>query len=163
MKRVRYIHQDLLMALILLAFGVAFFIGSYYLPETDVPVNNVRAFPQFASGALIIFSIFNIFHGWKATKKLNADLENSSNIIPEISWTKLKYPVLGFLGVLIYAIGVSVVGFFVSTMVFMVAAIWLLGYRKIWVILTTTLGIELFIYLLFVKFLCTRMPKGLLF
>ncbi len=163
MQRIKYLHQDLVMAVILCVMGVLFFVGSFFIPDMGNPVADIRTFPQLASGALIVFSFFNIRQGWQATVKLNAELERDGAKVPEISLTKLKYPVLGFIGVLTYAAAVSILGFFVSTGVFMIAAIWLLGYRKLWVILLTTFGMEIFIYLLFVSFLHTRMPEGLLF
>ncbi len=83
--------------------------------------------------------------------------------MPEISIKKLKFPLLGAGIILVYAVGIAILGFFVSTAVFMVGMIYWLGYRKVWVILVTTVGLELFIYVLFVRVLYTRMPPGLLF
>lgn len=161
--RKKYIHQDLLMAAILLLIGLGFWGGSFLLPRFDDPVSNIHTFPQLASGALVLFSLFNIMDGVKKTRKLNADIAAGKEVVPEISWKKLKYPLIGVALILAYAVGVAVIGFFVSTAIFMVVSIWYLGYRKIWVILATTAGLELFIYILFVQVLYTRMPDGLLF
>lgn len=159
----KYIHQDLLMAVLLLLIGTAFFIGSFGLPRTDNPINNIHTFPQLASGALILFSLFNIAAGLRKTRQMNEDISSGKNIVPEISFRKLKYPLIGIVMIFLYAVCVAVIGFFVSTAVFMVCSIYYLGYRKIWVILATTAGLELFIYILFVRVLYTRMPAGLLF
>jgi len=162
-KNKKYIHQDLLMAILLFLIAAAFFIGSFMLQKFPNPVNNIHTFPQLASGAMLVFSVFNISAGWKKTKKLNEDIAAGKDVVPEISMEKLKYPLIGIAGILVYAVCVGTIGFFVSTAVFMVVSIYWLGYRKIWVILATTAGLELFIYILFVRVLFTRMPSGLLF
>lgn len=162
-KNKKYIHQDLLMAVLLFLIASAFFIGSFMLQRFPTPVNNIHTFPQLASGAMIVFSFFNISAAWKKTKKLNEDIAAGKDVVPEISWKKLKYPLTAVTGILVYTVCVAVIGFFVSTAVFMVVAIYWLGYRKLWVILATTTGLELFIYILFVRVLYTRMPSGLLF
>lgn len=151
------------MAVLLFLMGAVFFLGSFMLPRYSSPVNNIHTFPQLASGALIVFSLFNIREGWKKSKKLTEDIEAGKPVVPEISMQKMKYPLLGVAAITAYAVGVAVIGFFVSTAVFMIGAIWWLGYRKLWVILTVTAGLELFIYILFVRILYTRMPAGLLF
>ena len=159
----KYFHQDLVIAVILLIIGIAFFIGSFSIPRSSNPVNNIHTFPQLAAGGLIVFSIFNIYEGWKKSKKLSEDITAGKDIIPEISMEKLKYPLIGIFGILIYAAAVAVIGFFVSTAIFMMISIYWLGYKKWPVIIATTVGLEAFIYILFVKVLFTRMPAGLLF
>ena len=159
----KYFHQDFVLAVILLLVGIAFFAGSFMIPRSDNPVNNIHTFPQLASGALIVFSLFNVKDGWEKSKKLTEDIAAGKDIVPEISIKKLKFPLLGAGIILVYAVGIAILGFFVSTAVFMVGMIYWLGYRKVWVILVTTVGLELFIYVLFVRVLYTRMPPGLLF
>lgn len=162
-RQKKYIHQDLLMAVILFLIGLFFFIGSFGLPKSDNPVSNIHTFPQLASGALLIFSIYNIWQGWEKSRKLNRDIAEGKEVVPELSAEKLKFPLIGVGFILLYAIGVAVIGFFVSTAVFLFASIYYLGYRKIWVILCIIGGLELFIYILFVRILFTRLPAGLLF
>lgn len=160
----KYVHQDLVMAVGLLIIGLAFFIGSFMLPRDTNTVNNIHTFPMLASGALVLFSFYNVYSSWKKTKKLNEDyVAGKLKSAPEISVEKLKYPMIAVLMVLAYAIGVAVIGFFVSTTVFLIASIWYLGYRKLWVILLLTFGLNLFIYVLFVRILYTRLPANLLF
>lgn len=162
-KPKKYIHQDLFMAAILLLIGIFFFAGSFRLPRSDNPVSNIHTFPQLASGALIVFSVYNCWLGIKKSKKLNEDLAAGKVKAPELSIKKLKYPLIGIAMILLYAAGVAVIGFFVSTAVFMIGSVYYLGYRKLWVILLVTAGLELFIYVLFVRVLFTRLPAGLLF
>ncbi|RHO95918.1 tripartite tricarboxylate transporter TctB family protein [Clostridium sp. AF37-5AT] len=162
-KRKQYFHQDFVLAVILLIIGIACFIGSYSIPRSSNPVNNIHTFPQLAAGGLIIFSLFNIKEGWKKSKKLTEDIAQGKDVVPEMSMEKLKYPMIGIVGILVYAAAVAILGFFVSTAVFMMASIYWLGYKKWPVIIATTIGLELFVYILFVKVLFTRMPAGLLF
>ncbi len=45
----KYFHQDFVLAVILLLVGIAFFAGSFMIPRSDNPVNNIHTFPQLAS------------------------------------------------------------------------------------------------------------------
>lgn len=163
MKNKKYIHQDLIMAIALMVVGIAFFIGSFTLPRYDNPVNNIHVFPLFASTMLMIFSVYNIYAGIKKSKELNAKIAAGEDVVPEISWQKLKYPMTAIFFILIYVICVALLGFFVSSFVFMIAFGYWLGYKKVWVLALTAFGMELFIWVLFVHFLYTRLPNGILF
>lgn len=163
-KPKKIIHQDLVMAVGLMIVGIAFFVGSFMLPRDANPINNIHTFPMLASGTLILFSVFNIQNGIKKTRKLNEDyVAGTLKSAPEITWEKLKYPVAAAAIILIYAISVAVIGFFVSTAIFLPVSITLMGYRKYWVTACVTIGLEAFIYILFIRVLFMRLPAGLLF
>ena len=162
-KSKKYMHQDLFMAVLLFLIGTFFFVGSFWLPRSDNPVSNIHTFPQLASGALMVFSLYGIWAGYRETKKLNRELSDGKKVVPELSREKLKFPLIGVGFILLYAAGVTVIGFFVSTAVFLAGSIYYLGYHKLRVILMVTAGLELFIYILFVRVLFTRLPVGLLF
>ena len=164
MKKVpKYIHQDLLMALILLLISIFFMVGSFLIPHVDNPSANIHTYPQLISGMLMVFSIMSIPPALKATRELNEKVAAGEPVKKPISWQELKYPVIGAGIILLYIIGVCVIGFFVSSAVFLIAMPFYLGYRKLHVLIPLIIGLEGFIYLLFVQVLYTRLPAGLLF
>jgi hypothetical protein len=112
---------------------------------------------------LLLFSVYNVYQGWKSTKALNAKARAGDEIMPELSMGQLRYPLTGFLFIAAYLIAMPFIGFFISSAVFLVAFICYLGYRRIPVILAIVFGLEGFIYFLFVKMLMTRLPAGIFF
>jgi putative tricarboxylic transport membrane protein len=59
---------------------------------------------------------------------------------------------------IVYAVAMKFVGFFISTAIFLPSSMFVLGQRKWLVLIGTTVGIELFVWFLFVYQLKLRMP-----
>ncbi|MBV1757642.1 MAG: tripartite tricarboxylate transporter TctB family protein [Dethiosulfatibacter sp.] len=163
MVKKKYIHQDLLVSASMLSIGIIFFVGSFFIPRFEEAALNISAFPMIVSLALIIFSLFNVTMGIKKTRELNMKIELGEDVIKEISIERLKYPLICIIFMTAYVILIPTIGFFVSSMVFLFAFIYYLGYRKPFKILAIIIGMEVFIYYLFVVVLNTRLPKGMFF
>ena len=159
----KYIHQDLLMNLISLAVALFFFIGSFFITRTKNPTANINTYPFLISLLLLICSILSLPASIRATRELNEKIGRGEDMTRQISWQELKYPMTGALFILIYIICVCTIGFFVSSAVFLILMPFYLGYRKLHVLVPTAAGILIFIYILFVKILFTKLPAGLLF
>jgi putative tricarboxylic transport membrane protein len=62
-----------------------------------------------------------------------------------------------------YLLVMSSIGFYLTTFVYLPVMIWLLGVRKIKVIVFSTVFVLIFIYLVFSAFLKVPIPEGILF
>lgn len=79
----------------------------------------------------------------------------------KIKWMDNPARFIGLLVLLfIYAAFLGKLGFFISTALFIPAACWLLGYRRIIPVVLSTLITLGFIYLVFVKLLAVHLPQG---
>ncbi len=70
------------------------------------------------------------------------------------------YITTGFL--IVYVVLLSILGFFISSFLFMFALSWLLGYRKIVSLSVGTVSLLLVIYFVFERFLSVPVPSGVL-
>jgi len=156
MKEKFYIHQDFVMGIFLLLVGVFFFVGA--LPFAEEP----GYFPKVFSVILIVLALVNTVNGVKETKKLNDQIRNGEDVKPEMTWENLKLPVCVMFILLGYAVAISILGFFVSTFIFLIGFMAFLGYRNWRTMILVALGVDIFIYVVFVMLLSQRLPSGLL-
>lgn len=152
----RTVHEQVPALLFLIAISMFFFIKAF-------EYGDVKLFPIITSSLVMAFSSIQLARAIKKTKEVNKKIAEDSDYIPAISWEKLKTPVVGYIMAAVYVAMIPTIGFFVSTAVFMVLFMVFLGYRKWGVILAVTVGIELAVYLLFVKELAVRIPHGILY
>ncbi len=69
-----------------------------------------------------------------------------------------------FLGLIVlYLVAIQLIGYFVSTFLFIVLAMYMLAYRNYVVIFSTAVGWLVFSYFAFFKLLFVPLPKGLVF
>ena len=78
------------------------------------------------------------------------------------SWEENKLPLLGYALIVVYILLIDVLGFFVSTTIFMVGYMLFLKMRKPLTLMLVTLGVDVFVYFLFVMQLKLNLPSGLL-
>ena len=89
--------------------------------------------------------------------------KSETNTTFQISWRELKCPILTFLMIIIYALCISFIGFFVSTFIFMMVFMYFQNFRKLIPMLVITVGFEILAWFVFVFELHLRLPAGLLF
>lgn len=92
----------------------------------------------------------------------NQNLDNTKNV-SEISLEEIKYPLIAIVYLLGYIISIKYVGFFVSTFVFLVLFMKFFRIKNHINIFLVSVGINLFIYGLFVNLLKIKLPTGILF
>ena len=105
--------------------------------------------PAPLSGIMIL-SVLLVIHGLQMTKDAdgNADLGGAV----------LKGPMASLVMIVAYAVCMSFTGYFVSTAIFLPLGMAALGQRNWQAILGVTVGLELFVWFLFVVQLQLRMP-----
>ena len=103
------------------------------------------------SAALLIQGIYYTFKPESYYKRYGKD--NKS-----IEWKVVTHPLLVFGTVVIYLALFHFTNFFVGTAVFVPLLMFTFGERKILPMLLTTVGLEAFVYLVFVKLLNVYFP-----
>ncbi len=78
-------------------------------------------------------------------------------------WTSHKMPLLIFLLTALYVVAIQVIGYFTSTVLFLVGSMAFFGRHRPWVMFGISALFLAVIYALFVRFLGLRLPEGLLF
>ena len=151
----KHVHEDLLTSVFFILVGLLFFLSSRDLaPETTY-------FPLMCAGGMIILCIPVLIRGIKETISMNKKSETNTTF--QISWRELKGPILTFLMIIIYALCISFIGFFVSTFIFMMVFMYFQNFRKLIPMLVITVGFEILAWFVFVFDLHLRLPAGLLF
>jgi hypothetical protein len=94
-------------------------------------------------------------------------LQTSSNLDGETVLEGQKDQIVAalsvFTGIALYAFGMQIVNFELSTLIFIAAFIFYLGYRNLLVVLAVSLGLTAFLYGVFFEFLAVSRPESLFF
>lgn len=137
-------------SIILIIIAVVYLLASFRLPDYPyVPVDSDMV-PKTLGFILLFLSILLFFVKDDAEKKQS---------IPK-SEIKVILTVLAF--VLIYILLFEIIGFVITTALFILITSWFLGYKG-WVSnIIVSISIPLVIYLLFTQFLKVQLPAGIL-
>lgn len=152
----RYIHHDVFISLVLIAFSVVFLWTSKNFPDLS------GVFPQFFLVVLIVLAAIVLYRAVKESARVNDLRAKGEEVSPDLTLSSISLPMQGWACVLAYSLAIHYIGFFVSTTVFMVLFMLFLGIRKWPQILLPTIGTDVFLYLLFVRQLKLSLPSGLL-
>ncbi|WP_339316325.1 tripartite tricarboxylate transporter TctB family protein [Oceanobacillus sp. FSL W7-1304] len=155
---VRQLHQDIYIGFVLILIGLFLFV------ETLDFTQDSATYPRGIIILFIFFSILIIIEGFRKTKLMKEkNVELFEGEESPLHLSVLKSPLLSIAFVTIYAILIPALGFFVSTFLFSFVFLWFMGVKKWKTYVLTAVGIDLFIYLLFVMQLNVRLPQGILF
>lgn len=143
--RLKNVHTDVWIGGILIVLSIIFYIMAGQFSNPDAAV-----WPRVVLIAILILSAMLVVHGLKLTQQ-RADLSlNFSG--------GLAGAMLSLLAIVLYAVLMNFTGYFVSTAIFLPLGMFFLGQRNWKAILGVTVGLELFVYVLFVVQLQLRMP-----
>lgn len=143
--KLKQIHAEVWLGEILIILAVIFYIMAGQFPNTSAAV-----WPKAVLIGIMILSALLVIHGLQMTKDAdgNADLGGAV----------LKGPMASLVMIVAYAVCMSFTGYFVSTAIFLPLGMAALGQRNWKAILGVTVGLELFVWFLFVVQLQLRMP-----
>lgn len=154
------VQRDLLMGGLLLLFAISFYALTYHFSgyEFEEVPNDVGStfLPRLMLAALTLESIFLIFSSLRRKGKISADSEK-----PKQLWH--SRPLIMFGAFLAYVYLATLFGYVVSTIVFLVLSFYLLGVRKVWLLVVVPPAITLATYYLFEILLDVYLPSGNLF
>ncbi len=124
-------------------------IGTKSFPERAVSASRYVVFLAISlavlSGILLLTSI-------KSNKSKDKRIEWIKNPLHFIET---------IVGIVLYFVLLQYFGFLIPSFLFLVIMGWLLGYRKPVRLIVSSVGLLLFIYLVFVKFLSVPVPSGI--
>lgn len=143
--KLRNIHANVWIGGVLIILSAIFYgmAGKFVNPSAAV-------WPRAVLVGIIILSALLVLNGVKQTAA-HAD----PGLIP---LDIIKGPMAALLVIVVYAILMKFTGYFVSTAIFLPFGMFALGQRNWKAILGVTVGLELFVYVLFVMQLQLRMP-----
>lgn len=151
MKERKFISSDIFLGFLCAVFAAIFLIQALQFPE------NVGFFPSIVLILMLAFSLAVIGIGVYKTAQVRKEKADYTNA----ELKKRPFIVLGTIA--IYVLCMQKIGFFVSTAVYLPCAMLLFGQRKVLPIILSTIGVLVFIYLVFVLQLDIYMPPGFLF
>ncbi len=132
-------------------FGASMAVGMYWYAGT---------FPERAASAALYIRFLAAVLGIFSILLLSRSALMKDNKI--IEW--VDRPLHFFLTsglLIIYIVLMTVIGFFLSSLLFMVGLSWILGYRKIIPLSAGTISLLVVIYFVFVRFLSVPVPAGM--
>lgn len=143
--KLQQIHANVWIGGLLIILSVIFYMmaGSFSNPDA-------ATWPHLILVCIIILSAMLVVNGLKQTFKAA-----EPGMIPA---GLLKGPVVSLAAVVAYGILMNFTGYFVSTAVFLPLGMFALGQKDLRAILGVTVGLEVFVYILFVTQLQLRMP-----
>lgn len=143
--KLKQIHAEVWLGEILIILAVIFYIMAGQFPNASAAV-----WPKAVLIGIMILSALLVIHGLQMTKDAdgNADLGGAV----------LKGPMASLVMIVAYAVCMSFTGYFVSTAIFLPLGMAALRQRNWKAILGVTVGLELFVWFLFVVQLQLRMP-----
>lgn len=143
--KVRNIHANVWIGGVLIILSAIFYgmAGKFVNPSAAV-------WPRAVLVGIIILSALLVLNGVKQTAA-HAD----PGLIP---LDIIKGPMAALLVIVVYAVLMKFTGYFISTAIFLPFGMFALGQRNWKAILGVTVGLELFVYVLFVMQLQLRMP-----
>ncbi len=153
---IKRIHSDLYSGIIILAFSVFF-----YFMSSDFPIEGKR-FPITIIYLLILFAILIILSGVKKSIA-NVPDERKEDDKKSVTWQQMKTPFFILLITVGYIVLISILGFFISTILFLTSVLLTLKVKGIKGYLLTVIGTSAFLYILFVKLLNVSLPQGIFF
>lgn len=154
----RYLHQDVIAGLVLVA------ICAIMYPLTYGFTGEAATWPR---GILVLLAALGVLISVKGVRRAADDSrgEGTAGEGDEETLTPslLKTPIALLLVVVVYAALLEIIGFFPSTILFLGGYLWYGGVRDWRVLGGVVVGLNLFVYLLFVVQLNVQLPAGLLF
>ena len=139
------IHINVWMGGLLIILSVIFYMMAGQFSNPDA-----ATWPRLILVCIIILSAMLVIHGLKLTQQ-----QADPDTIPA---NVHKGPMVTLVAIVLYAVLMNFTGYFVSTAIFLPLGMFALGQRNWKAILGVTVGLELFIYILFVTQLQLRMP-----
>lgn len=131
--------------------GILAFIGLYFFIEASKFTEQASTFPKIVLGTFIMLSLMLVVEGLVKSKKLNMHSD-------AIKFEEIKIPLVIFTFITLYVIALNLIGFYISTLIFIPSIMLFYKQRKKIIIACSTIGVVLFIHLLFVVQLKLMLP-----
>jgi hypothetical protein len=154
-KYIRYMVKNYMFAVLALLFTIVYWINAYDLPRASL------VFPRALLYILVPLFIWNFVNSLRGFRKeLESEKEDGTKWECGLNLTTPKVVVT--LLTLAYIVIMPLLGFVVTTVLYLAALAYYLGLRKLVPLVTFTLVYIATLYAVFVVWLGVRLPNGLL-
>jgi len=153
--------KDLYLALGVILFSIVSYIGSLPYPDKSAYFPRFIIFLIGFLGCILLIKEIRKNKQTRSTK--NAGAANSGDGIPFFRQPAFFKTTMMIVASAIYLLAINWFGFFSSALVYLPIMMWVLGMREVRTIVTATLVVVFFIFLIFGIFLKVPFPEGILF
>lgn len=143
-----YVNKERIYSLSVTLISVLLTIQAFRYPAES------SHFQRFLCILMVLFSLISLSKSLKDKKPKCEEITFASVV---------KLPLIVFLTAIAYILGIAYIGYFVSTIVYMLSMMYLFGERRIVPMGAAIAVFIIVIYALFVHFLGLRLPDGILF
>lgn len=147
----RNIHSDVYISVILLVLGVLMYLRTYVMPV------GAAVFPRLILIVFVGLTAWTLYQGIKKTKSMK------DTVCSDLTYGMIRLPLISLLIVVIYVVAIKFLGFFISTTIFIASFMYFYQIRDWKKMSLTIIGVNIFIYILFVMQLNVPLPHGLLY
>jgi len=137
---------NLLLPLIILALSVVCFTQSLDFPSNEDV--GPAAVPFLWIGFMVVFCVALIIQAFLRKGK------------PDPVSGKIGFVLLFVCWLIVYLVAIETIGYFLSSLIFLVGSMYVLTYRKHVIIFALSIGWLIFSYVIFAKFLFIPLPVG---
>jgi len=153
--------KDFFLSIAIVLFSIGVYLGSLPYPHES------GYFPRFIIFLIGFLGCVLLIKEIRKKKEIhstkNSAPANSGDAIPFFRQPAFFKITMMIVASFLYILAINWFGFFSSALVYLPIMIWVLGVRKIRTIVTATLVVVFFIYLIFSIFLKVPFPEGILF
>ncbi len=111
-------------------------------------------FPRFLCILMVVFSLISLVRAIKNSEPKKEEVSFAQNF---------KIPCIVFATAIAYGLGIAKIGYFVSTIAYLLVTMYIFGARRIVPMVVSSAIFLIVIYALFVQFLGLRLPEGIFF
>lgn len=154
--------RDLVNSIILLAFCSLAYYGALVIPDRSYGKTGADFFPKIVIGIVAFLSICLLI---QSIIRVTKEKESKMTVSPKLLFRENRKVIFTFVIFGIYILLLEYIGYFISSVLFMIALYYLLAVKKqkIWVVLLGTVALTYLLYLIFQKALSVFLPAGMLF
>lgn len=149
MKKI--IHHDAFISVVFLLFSAFMLFETFSLPA------KTAKYPTAVIVGMLLFAAVTLYQALVATRNID---ETTAEKAQYLKLHIVRRPLITALLVFAYTLCMDFVGFFTATALFLVAFMYYCGMKKWKVVLYSVIGMNLFIYLMFVLQLKIQFPQA---
>jgi len=152
------IRINIVSSVLFLAFGVFLLL----IPHVTGMAAGSALFPRIISVCILLLSVFLLAQNLPRLLKARAGgAQEGSAEEKAITLHGATDFLVPAIGIMLYIVCINVIGFYVTTSVFLFASMRLLGYKNLKVTILSTIGTVAFLYFLFHMQLRVPLPQGI--
>ena len=140
-----------------LGLGLVAF-STFFLFECNKLSEQAAQYPRIILSTLLAFSVALLIQGIWYSFRPQKYAERYGKSAKAIDWNVVSNPLIVFGATVLYLVLFHFINFFVATAVFVPLIMWIFRERKVLNMLLVTVGLELFVWLMFVKLLNVYFP-----